>query len=426
MQLLGTAPVTPPDNLRIIADDLSGAAECAAALAAARRAPAPLVLAGDLPASGSWAVDTDSRATDAAAAAKIMAGVVANAAAGGSCLFKKIDSTLRGHVSAELSAVLAIPGLFEAAILCPALPEQGRTLQHGVLHVHGVMERDRAGNAVDLRRILQETGASPVLIDSGMVAQPRQLAWVLSAAVASGARVIAVDAVNDAALQRLARALLLLAPMRLLPVGSAGLAKALAAEILGGSVRAHPAGSTSPEDGVADGPVVAVIGSFSAVSAKQVHELSKDPAIEVIALPSDVWLSATGSRELPAMISKAEAVLEQGRGVALAVDGAPALESTRALVRAMAAAAEPILGRAGTLVLTGGDTARAVLDRLRIRQIDVRSEFEPGICISRQPGRSRLRIVTKAGGFGDSGALLRAMRHFQGRCETTTIARERV
>lgn len=417
--------MAPPDSLRIVADDLSGAAECAAALAAVRRAPVPLVLAGALPASGSWAVDTDSRATDAAAAARIAAGVVAKAAAGGSYLFKKIDSTLRGHVAAELSAVLAIPGLFEAAILCPALPEQGRTLQHGVLHVHGAMERDRAGNTVDLRRILQEIGASPVLIDSGMVAQPRQLTGILSAAVASGARVIVVDAANDAALQRLARALLLLAPMRLLPVGSAGLAKALAAEILG-SVRAHPAGSTSPEDGVADGPVVAVIGSFSAVSAMQVHELSKDPAIEVIALPSDVWLNATGSRELPAAISKAEAVLEQGRSVALAVDGAPALESTRALVRAMAAAAEPILGRAGTLVLTGGDTARAVLDRLRIGQIDVRSEFEPGICISREPGRSRLRIVTKAGGFGDSGALLRAMRHFQGRCETTTIARERV
>lgn len=55
----------------------------------------------------------------------------------GELLFKKIDSTLRGPIGAELQVLLtAFPG--RRILLCPANPFTGRTVRGGVLHVQGV------------------------------------------------------------------------------------------------------------------------------------------------------------------------------------------------------------------------------------------------------------------------------------------------
>ncbi|MGQ0651129.1 MAG: nucleotide-binding domain containing protein, partial [Betaproteobacteria bacterium] len=87
--------------------------------------------------------------------------------------------------------------------------------------------------------------------------------------------------------------------------------------------------------------------------------------------------------------------------------------STRALAQAMAAAAGGVIRQASTLVLTGGDTARTVLDHLGIERLDVLGEVEPGICVSRGSRPNTPCVVTKAGGFGDKGALLRVVRQFE-------------
>jgi len=68
----------------------------------------------------------------------------------------------------------------------------------------------------------------------------------------------------------------------------------------------------------------------------------------------------------------------------------------------------------GGLVLTGGDTARAVCDRLGAQGILVLREVEPGIPLARIVGTNELPIVTKAGGFGHVNALIRARRLLRG------------
>jgi uncharacterized protein YgbK (DUF1537 family) len=60
----------------------------------------------------------------------------------------------------------------------------------------------------------------------------------------------------------------------------------------------------------------------------------------------------------------------------------------------------------GGLVLTGGETARAVLSRLGIRALRVVGEVETGVPILVAEG-SGLPVVTKAGDFGDNETLLR-------------------
>jgi 4-hydroxythreonine-4-phosphate dehydrogenase len=103
---------------------------------------------------------------------------------------------------------------------------------------------------------------------------------------------------------------------------------------------------------------------------------------------------------------------KRGQSIVLAATGAVPVASTRELVHRMAAAADPLIRQASALMLTGGDTARAVLDRLGIQRLQVLGELEPGICLSRS-GASAPAIVTKAGGFGDGHSLVRVLRHFR-------------
>ena len=64
------------------------------------------------------------------------------------------------------------------------------------------------------------------------------------------------------------------------------------------------------------------------------------------------------------------------------------------------------------LVLTGGDTARAVCGAIGVQALEISREVAPGIPVSLlQGGRwDGLPVVTKAGGFGDSETLARIIQ----------------
>jgi uncharacterized protein YgbK (DUF1537 family) len=396
--------------LQVIADDLSGAAECAAALAQASVSPAPLVLQGPLPVGGNWVVDSDTRAQDAAGAAERVAAIVRAASAQrapGDLLFKKIDSTLRGHVAAELRAVFSVPDAVQAAIVCPALPTQGRTLKDGVLLVHGQRRLDATGQPLDLPRMLAGVDDSLLLLRPVKTHTCAALARELLSVLEHGTRVIVVDASDTEDLRRLALAIVIVSrTWRLLAVGAAGLAKALATELLQAGGPEHPMLAPSRDHP----PIVAVVGSFSPVTTQQVDELAAQPDVHVARLDAAAWMHGEQGSIAP-VLATAQACAARGEPVVLALSGEPPALSTRALVRRVAEATEPLLRSASTLVLTGGDTARAVLDRLGVERLQVLGELEPGICLSRDGARF---VVTKAGGFGDSHSLVRVLRHLRG------------
>ncbi|MGW7305730.1 four-carbon acid sugar kinase family protein, partial [Streptomyces sp. NPDC054835] len=114
-------------------------------------------------ATGVTAVDLGTRLLDATEAAARMKGA-ARAYAGADLLLKTVDSTLRGHVAAELRAALAGSGR-RAAVIAPAFPAEGRTTVRGVQYVRGVrvdeseFARDPAHpvRTADLTRLLPES-----------------------------------------------------------------------------------------------------------------------------------------------------------------------------------------------------------------------------------------------------------------------------
>jgi D-threonate/D-erythronate kinase len=121
----------------VIADDLTGAAEIGA-VGLRHGLRAEIVRRGQ---PGGWAdlvcMDTDSRACEpgeaakrAAAAAKLLR------AAGAKWIYKKVDSVLRGQVTAEVEAVMKQLDL-QRALLLPANPSLGRTIRGGHYFLRG-------------------------------------------------------------------------------------------------------------------------------------------------------------------------------------------------------------------------------------------------------------------------------------------------
>lgn len=94
-----------------------------------------------------WVIDTESRhVPPTAAARRVRKAVRALKDWGATFFYKKIDSTLRGPVGAELRAFLKATGPGRPAVVVPAHPRLGRTTRRGVHYVHGVpLRRTAAG-----------------------------------------------------------------------------------------------------------------------------------------------------------------------------------------------------------------------------------------------------------------------------------------
>ena len=121
----------------VIADDLTGAAELGAV--GLRHGLCAEVIVNGRPGGNTdlVCVDTDSRSQSAEEAAKRAAAAAKMLQqAGAKWIYKKVDSILRGQVIAEIEAVMKQLGL-QRALLAPANPSLGRTIQGGKYFVRG-------------------------------------------------------------------------------------------------------------------------------------------------------------------------------------------------------------------------------------------------------------------------------------------------
>jgi uncharacterized protein YgbK (DUF1537 family) len=164
--------------LTILADDLTGA--CDTGTLFAGPAPVPVTVwpqaLGRAPVR---VIDTESRALEAAEAARRVATVAAGRAGGR--YFKKIDSTLRGRVGPEVDALMRTLGA-SSAVLTPAFPAQGRTVLDRVLLVDGIPMADTTlGLDGELPRL--DTSNVVELIRPGL---DHPLAWIPITEVRAG------------------------------------------------------------------------------------------------------------------------------------------------------------------------------------------------------------------------------------------------
>ncbi|WP_019814078.1 four-carbon acid sugar kinase family protein, partial [Saccharomonospora saliphila] len=143
---------TTTSQVLALADDLSGAAETAAALGApARSARIALVREGAPSAARSaqsiLVLDLDSRTLPGATAERVTRAALQRHADPESRVFLKIDSLLRGTVAATVRGAAGAP-----VVLAPALPSGGRTVLGGVVHVRGVPLHETEAWRAETRR----------------------------------------------------------------------------------------------------------------------------------------------------------------------------------------------------------------------------------------------------------------------------------
>jgi uncharacterized protein YgbK (DUF1537 family) len=408
-------------DVAIIADDLTGAADSGVQLARSGYRTVVVFRGASIPPGDDLdavAVDTDSRSLPAGFAAKRVVET-GHAVREARIVYKKIDSTLRGPIGAELAAALAATRR-KKALIAPAFPSTGRETKDGTQLVHGepVHETDLSKDPVTpvleshIPSLLAHAFGNVVALSVTEVRNGERVRDALE-----GDNCVVADAESDGDLEALVRAVP--DPSSILWVGSAGLARALG-EVYPGAHNGLPTGSLVPASAV-----LAVVGSVNEVAREQLLRLSKEPGLVTVYL--DTAALFCGSSYEDTVGEAAEAVrnaLSSGRGVALSSAAGEGVDSAlrgasvsrrEVSERVSDALAKIVAGFSGkdlfdALVLTGGDTAVRVAGALGATGILLEGEVEAGVPVGTLVGPHPYRVVTKAGGFGGPDTLLDAFR----------------
>lgn len=413
----------------LVADDLTGAVDTGYGFA--RRGHRTVVAVDDAADAGDptvLAANTDSRYADKDVARAAVARVL-----GGRdvpIVYKKVDSTLRGNVVAELEAAMAETGA-DRAIVAPAFPTAGRLTRGGVHQVDG---RPLSGTAYADDANPPESERLPDLLSRSrhpvdhvaletVAAGASAIRASLERAGTGEARIATFDATDDEHLASIARAGANL-DERVLYVGSGGLAAHVVVPETGsGAGESREGGEPAEGSGV-----LAVVGSVADATLAAL-ECVPDPAVveldreTLIAEPEAAGRQA-GERAAARLARGERAVLTAARssadvsatreaGASAGYDASAVADRVRcALASAAGVALED--ARPVGLFLTGGDVARAVCEELAIEAIRLTGE-----AVAEGVPRGRVAsgplagtpLVTKAGGFGGESTIVTVLEH---------------
>ena len=396
----------------IIADDFTGANDTGVQLCK-HGIPVDVILdTAQIEANGnSLSIDSESRVVSGQEAYDRVYAAVRRVQQTGGCrfLYKKVDSTLRGHLQEEIRAVVDSYAP-ELIIFAPAYPEQGRTVEAGRLCVHGTPLLDTE-IARDPRNPLQEDHVQRIL--SACLQQPvchYTLDAIEDDRLDFTGLAYSFDTMEQAQLERIAEKAGQTGK-KVLWIGSAGLAQG----ILQIQLRELPA--------------MAVIGS---ISSKTMDQLAycRNRGLPVVALDMRALYENQDGRTA---IQKIVNFLQSGQSVVLTgaacrqdyedfaaygrekgISTDELAEFTKQTLSRMVPAILQETAVSG-LFLTGGDTAIAVILQLGASGSHIEREIVPGFVQGRLLGGSQegLPIVTKAGAFGTEEDIFRCIQELK-------------
>ncbi len=420
-------------RLLIIADDLTGAADCAAPFGQAGWSAVVLTspAAGRVEGERFQVLSLSLHTRDASAAgvrrvwSRHGSGIADLAQ--GALVYQKIDSTLRGHPALEVRLLLDLLGT-PAALIAPAFPKQGRQTIDGVHRVQGLplAETEYARTSARFRTssrlseiFTDACHPSPIHLPLPVIERGGEtVATWLQERLAAQCRLITADAADESHFDTLTHAVLSLKRRPLL-VGSAGWAERLALawgqwERVGVRAAVERGSYANLRPGV-----LGLVGSLSTPASRQVRAASES-GVTVVTF-------TTTTRD-PAQAVSAEwqslsRMISAGRHAVVWTNPAAGNPSSRRegqrVLRALALLVRGMLSATAVsgLVLVGGDTAQVVLRALRANGLTVTGQVEAGIPYGRLLDGSfaGLPVVTKAGGFGSDTALWDCLNFLQQR-----------
>lgn len=395
----------------VIADDFTGANDTGVQICKKGIPVRVLLDAAQITANeDSLVVDTESRVVSPQEAYdKVFSAVrFVMVSGGGRYLYKKVDSTLRGHIREEVQAAMDAYEP-ETILFAPSYPAQGRCVREKRLYVQGTALLDTE-IAKDPRNPLQCDNIAELLEPCTGPVRHYAVSDLEQQAVRIGAGAYTFDAMSPEHLTYIARQAVD-SGRRILWIGSAGLAEALLNVL-------YP-----PK------PAVAVVGSISGKTMEQIAYCQAQ-GMPVVSLDM-AKVHQTGS--IREEIAQAAAFLQNGTDVVVTAAacrqdyedfvayGQQIGLSTDALAeftkRTLSEAVPQLLQEADAagLFLTGGDTAIAVIQALQCAGSQIQQEILPGFVQGRLCGGpwDGMPIVTKAGAFGSKMDIWTCMQRLQ-------------
>ena len=368
-------------------------------------------------------INTESRAIPAEQAAKAVQQALAPWCEGDRMplVYKKIDSTFRGNVGAEVTAAMRAARR-RLAVIAAAIPAAGRTTRDGLCLVNGTPLLETEFASEPKTPILSSRIAELVALQSDVpvhevsldAVRRGELSALLAAYAAEGECMVVADAVEDRDLSLIAHAVCEQKEMPLL-VGAAGLANAL-------PVRTFMQAKQEL-------PVLVVAGSMSEATRRQVEKALCHGRAKVVDIDASRLASAQAEQEIASVVEQACALLGQRHHTILRTSrSAEDRQMIDSLCRELGVSRQQLgeqlsqrLGkitlriiersRIGGLFLTGGDIATAVASALGAEGYRIQSEVASCIPCGTFVNSEidDLPVITKAGGFGSDSTLCDAL-----------------
>lgn len=350
-------------------------------------------------------------------------------------IYKKMDSTLRGHIGAELQALYDVfkP---EFVFIAPAFPSLGRTTKNGIHYINGekiadteiskdpthpvtqsfiptIVEKE-VGHPVGLLKKIDIDGSTSLFQEK------------INEFKEDGINFIVSDAETQADLQKAAQKIAAVSDS-IIWSGSAGLAEVLP-EVLEISQKVDKRCFHHSTQ------VMTVCGSLSQVTQNQVEYVVEQPEVTVVELNTlQIFADDWGTLRQD-FIEEALDGLEKGNDIILYV---PSNQEIREQVKQVGTElnltgnqiGERISGAIGEivakvtdsnkdlagLVLTGGDTAKDISRHLGGIGFRLIKQVEAGIPLGTLIGTDReYTVVTKAGAFGKRDSIYNAIQALKG------------
>lgn len=327
------------------------------------------------------------------------------------------DSTPEGNIGAVAEALLQALDA-PCAVVCPVFPATGRTLYMGHLFVGDrlLSESGMQNHPLnpmtdpDIRRWLQRQTAVEVgLVAYGAVREGSDsIRAAIAAETGKGRKLIVVDAVADADLMAIGRAL----ADHVLITGGSGIALGLPDNFRAQGLLRDVGSDFTP----AKGKAAVISGSCSRASLAQVKAyLRSHPGLAVdggdivsgrTTATSALDFFRAHADEAPIIYSTAEPdqvkVTQEKYGRA---------EVAHAVERFFSDVAEGLLD-AGVvrLAVGGGETSGAIVTALAVPHMLVGPEIDPGIPALAAAGARPVRLALKSGNFGTEDFYEKALR----------------
>jgi len=329
------------------------------------------------------------------------------------------DSTPRGNIGPVTDALMQALGT-SFTIACPAFPENGRTIFRGYLYVGDVLLSESGMKDhpltpmtdANLVRVLQAQTRHKVglarydTVAAGVAA----LRGRFAALQRDGCGIAVVDAVSNADLETIGAAC---ADMPLVTAGS-GVALGLPTNFRQAGQLAH-AGEAARLPRI-EGYAGIVSGSCSVATNAQVAEWKKArPAFRI-----DARKLAAGESQVQAALDWVRARIAREPVLVYATSSPEEVRAVQAELGAEQAGRiveEALAGVAHgmvelgvrKLVVAGGETAGAVVNRLGIKALRIGPQIDPGVPWTLSDGEPAIALALKSGNFGAIDFFARAL-----------------